>query len=161
MLVALILTAAVTAAYCTRAYLILTAHVRSTPAGAPITLPVQGVLAVLVGLSVVGGLVLLTDAFRVGQTSLVWVLVTVLAIVVGAVVALRGGVDRDPAQVLVPRLIPHADRGLGVDALYLRLVAMPVLRLARLAAFLDTEVIDAYVRGTACLLYTSPSPRDS
>jgi NADH-quinone oxidoreductase subunit L len=148
-LVALILTAAVTAAYCTRAYLILTAHVRSTPASAPITLPVQGVLAVLVGLSVVGGLVLLTDAFRVGQTSLVWVLVTVLAIVVGAVVALRGGVDRDPAQVLVPRLIPHADRGLGVDALYLRLVAMPVLRLARLAAFLDTEVIDAYVRGTA------------
>ncbi|MFL6166220.1 MAG: NADH-quinone oxidoreductase subunit L [Ornithinibacter sp.] len=148
-LVALIVTAAVTAAYCTRAYLILTAHVRPSPAAAPIPLAVQGVLAVLVGLSVVGGLVLLTDAFRVGQTSLVWVMVTVLAIVVGVVVALRGGVDRDPAQVLVPRLIPHADRGLGVDALYVRLVATPVLTLARLVAFLDTEVIDAYVRGTA------------
>ena len=148
-LVALIVTAAVTAAYCTRAYLILTAHVRPSPASAPITLPVQGVLAVLVGLSVVGGLVLLTDAFRVGPTSLVWVFVTVLAIVVGVVVALRGGFDRDPAQVLVPRLVPHADRGLGVDALYLRLVATPVLKLARLVAFLDTEVIDAYVRGTA------------
>ena len=127
-LVALIVTAAVTAAYCTRAYLILTAHVRPSPASAPITLAVQGVLAVLVGLSVVGGLVLLTDAFRVGSTSLVWVLVTVLAIVVGVVVALRGGFDRDPAQVLVPRLIPHADRGLGVDALYLRLVATPRAR---------------------------------
>ena len=109
----------------------------------------QGVLAVLVVLSVVGGLVLLTDAFRVGQTSLVWVFITVLAIVVGVVVALRGGFDRDPAEVLAPRLVPHADRGLGVDALYLRLVATPVLRLARLVAFLDTEVIDAYVRGTA------------
>jgi NADH-quinone oxidoreductase subunit L len=93
--------------------------------------------------------VLLTDAFRVGPTDLVWVLVTVLAIVVGVVVALRSGFDRDPAEVLVPRLVPHADRGLGVDALYLRLVATPVLRLAHLAAFLDVEVIDAYVRGTA------------
>jgi len=148
-LVALIVTAAVTAAYCTRAYLLLTAHVRPAPESAPVTPAVQGVLAVLVGLSVVGGLVLLTDAFRVGQTDLVWVFVTVLAIVVGVVVALRGGFDRDPAEALVPRLVPHADRGLGVDALYLRLVANPVLRIARLVAFLDTEVIDAYVRGTA------------
>ncbi len=148
-LVALIVTAAVTAAYCTRAYLILTAHVRPAPARAPIAPAVQGVLVVLVVLSVVGGLVLLTDAFRVGQTSLVWVLVTVLAVVVGVVVALRGGFDADPAQVLAPRLVGPADRGLGVDALYLRLVATPVLRLARLVAFLDTEVIDAYVRGTA------------
>jgi NADH-quinone oxidoreductase subunit L len=148
-LVALIVTAAVTAAYCTRAYLLLTAHVRPAPESAPVTPAVQGVLAVLVGLSVVGGLVLLTDAFRVGQTDLVWVFVTVLAIVVGVAVALRGGFDRDPAEVLVPRLVPHADRGLGVDALYLRVVATPVLRLARLVAFLDTEVIDAYVRGTA------------
>ena len=148
-LLALIVTAAVTAAYCTRAYLILTAHVRPSPDAAPVTLGVQAVLGVLVGLSVVGGLVLLTDAFRVGQTSLVWILVTVLAIVVGVAVALRGGFDRDPAEVLVPRFIPHADRGLGVDALYLRLVATPVLRLAGLVAYLDTEVIDAYVRGTA------------
>ena len=148
-LVALIVTAAVTAAYCTRAYLLLTAHVRPAPESAPVPPAVQGVLAVLVVLSVVGGLVLLTDAFLVGQTSLVWVFITVLAIVVGGVVALRGGLDRDPAEVLTPRLVPHADRGLGVDALYLRLVAVPVLRLARLVAFLDTEVIDAYVRGTA------------
>ena len=148
-LVALIVTAAVTAAYCTRAYLLLTAHVRPAAESAPVPPAVRGVLVVLVVLSVVGGLVLLTDAFLVGQTSLVWVFITVLAIVVGGVVALRGGLDRDPAEVLTPRLVPHADRGLGVDALYLRLVAVPVLRLARLVAFLDTEVIDAYVRGTA------------
>jgi len=148
-LVALIVTAAVTAAYCTRAYLLLTAHVRPALESPPVPPAVRGVLTVLVVLSVVGGLVLLTDAFRVGQTSLVWVFITVLAIVVGGVVALRGGLDRDPAEVLTPRLVPHADRGLGVDALYLRLVATPVLRLARLVAFLDTEVIDAYVRGTA------------
>ena len=48
-LVALILTAAVTAAYCTRAYLLLTAHVRPAPPSAPVTPAVQGVLAVLVG----------------------------------------------------------------------------------------------------------------
>jgi NADH-quinone oxidoreductase subunit L len=148
-LVALILTAAVTAAYCTRAYLLLTAHVRPAPPSAPATPAVQGVLAVLVVLSVIGGLVLLTDAFRVGGTEIVWVVITVLAIAVGVTVALRGGFDRDPAEVLTPWLVPHADRGLGVDALYLRLVATPVLRLARLVAFLDTEVIDAYVRGTA------------
>jgi len=148
-LVALLLTAAVTAAYCTRAYLLLTAQVRPAPTSAPVTPAVQGVLAVLVGLSLLGGLVLLTDAFSVGATDLVWVVITVLAIAVGVVVALRGGFDRDPAEVLASRLVPHADRGLGVDALYVRLVATPVLRLARLVAFLDTEVIDAYVRGTA------------
>ena len=148
-LVALILTAAVTAAYSTRAYLLLTAHVRPAPAAAPVTPAVQGVLWVLVALSVLGGLVLLTDAFRVGATDWAWVVITVLAVAVGVAAALRGGFDRDPAEVLAPRLVPHADRGLGVDALYLRLVAHPVLRLARLVSFLDTEVIDAYVRGTA------------
>ena len=148
-LVALILTAAVTAAYCTRAYLLLTAHVRPAPAATPVPAAVQAVLAVLLALSVLGGLVLLTDAFRVGATDWAWVVITVLAIAVGVTVALRGGFDRDPAEVLTPRLVPHADRGLGVDALYLRVVADPVLRLARLVAFVDTEVVDAYVRGTA------------
>ncbi len=101
-LVALIVTAAVTAAYCTRAYLLLTAHVRPAAESAPVPPAVRGVLVVLVVLSVVGGLVLLTDAFLVGQTSMVWVFITVLAIVVGGVVALRGGLDRDPAEVLTP-----------------------------------------------------------
>ena len=148
-LVALLVTAAVTAAYCTRAYLLVTAHVRPAPVAAPVPLAVQAVLAVLVGLSVVGGLVLLTDAFPVGAASLTWVVITLLVVVVGVAVALRGGFDRDPADVLSPRLVPLADAGLGADTAYRRLVVTPVLALARLVAFLDAEVVDASVRGTA------------
>ncbi|HET6966699.1 MAG TPA: NADH-quinone oxidoreductase subunit L, partial [Ornithinibacter sp.] len=148
-LVALLVTAAVTAAYCTRAYLLLTAHVRPAPTSAPIPPAVQGVLAVLVALTVVGGLVLLTDAFEVGAASLAWIVITLLVVVAGVAVALRGGLDRDPADVLARRFVPPADRGLGADTAYVRLVATPVLALARLVAFLDTEVVDAYVRGTA------------
>jgi NADH-quinone oxidoreductase subunit L len=148
-LVALLVTVAVTAAYCTRAYLLLTAHVRPAATTGPVPVAVQGVLWVLVVLSVVGGLVLLTDAFEVGATSLVWVAITMLVVVAGVAVALRGGFDRDPAAVLVPRLVPHADRGLRADTAYVRLVATPVLAVARVVAFLDTEVVDAYVRATA------------
>ena len=148
-LVALLVTAAVTAAYCTRAYLLLTAHVRPAATTGPVPAAVQGVLGVLVVLSVLGGLVLFTDAFAVGEASLVWVVITLLVVAVGVAVALRGGLDRDPAEVLARRFVPHADRGLGADTAYLRLVATPVLALARVVAFLDTEVVDAYVRGTA------------
>ena len=148
-LVALLTTAALTGAYCTRAYLLLTAHVRPQRSSPRLPPAVQGVLSGLVLLSVLGGLVLLTDAFAVGEFSLAWVVITTLAVLVGVLVALRGGFDRDPADVLVPRFIPLADRGLGADAAYRRLVAEPVLALARLVSFLDTEVVDAYVRGTA------------
>jgi NADH-quinone oxidoreductase subunit L len=148
-LVALVVTAAVTAAYATRGYLVLTAHVRVRPEPGAVPPAVQGVLLTLVGLSVVGGLVLLTGAFRLDPVSLGWLLLTVLAIAVGVAVALRGGFDRDPAEVLARRFVPLADRGLGADALYLRLVARPVLALARLVAFVDTAVVDAYVRGAA------------
>jgi NADH-quinone oxidoreductase subunit L len=148
-LVALLITSAVTAAYATRAYLILTAHVRVRPDPGRVPPSVLAALGVLVVGTVLGGLVLLTDAFLVDEVSLWWVVITVLAIAVGVAVALRGGFDRDPADVLARRLVPHADRGLGADALYRRLVARPVLRLARLVAYVDTEVVDAYVRGTA------------
>lgn len=156
-LVALLVTVAVTAAYCTRAYLLLTAHVRvpltepQPPAPAPVPRSVEVVLGGLVVLSAVGGLVLFTDAFDLGSASLFWIALTLVIIAVGVVAALRGGFDRDPAQVLVPRLMPHADAGLGADALYRTAVVTPVLALARLVAFLDTEVVDLYVRGTAGL----------
>ncbi len=148
-LVALLTTAALTGAYCTRAYLLLTAHVRPARTSPRLPPAVQAALSGLVLLSVLGGLVLLTDAFSVGEFSLAWVVITTLAVVVGMLVALRGGFDRDPAEVLVPRFIPLADRGLGADAAYRKVVADPVLALARLVSFLDTEVVDAYVRGTA------------
>ncbi len=146
---AVVLTSAVTAAYATRAYLVLTAHVRERPDPGRVSPAVLGVLWALVGGTVFGGLVLLTGAFRVDEVSVWWLLLTVLAIAVGVVLALRGGFDRDPADVLARRFVPHADRGLGADALYHRVVARPVVRLARLVAFVDTEVVDAYVRGTA------------
>ncbi|WP_392543127.1 NADH-quinone oxidoreductase subunit L [Oryzobacter telluris] len=149
-LVSLILTAAVTAAYCTRAYLVLTAHVRQPKESASPPVGVAVALWTLVVLTVLGGLVLVvTDAFPVGSASLLWVVLTLFVIAVGVVFALRGGFDRDPAEVMARRLVPHADRGLGADGLYRRAVAVPVLRLARVVAFLDTEVVDAYVRGTA------------
>ncbi len=148
-LVALVLTAAVTAAYSTRGYLVLTAHVRQQPTAAGVPAVVHGVLWVLVLLTVFGSLVVLTGSFAVHQVSALWMLLSALVIGVGVAVALRGGFDRDPAQVLARRFVPVADAGLGVDVLYRRLVATPVLRLARLVAFVDTEVVDGYVRGSA------------
>jgi NADH-quinone oxidoreductase subunit L len=148
-LVALVVTSAVTAAYSTRGYLVLTAHLRQRPSAEPVPPSVPGLLWVLVVLTVFGGLVVLTGSFAVHGVSLLWLLLTVLVVGVGVAVALRGGFDRDPAEVLARRFVPLADRGLGVDALYRRLVARPVLRLARVVAFVDTEVVDAYVRGAA------------
>ncbi|MBM6404899.1 NADH-quinone oxidoreductase subunit L [Phycicoccus sp. CSK15P-2] len=148
-LVALVLTSAVTAAYSTRGYLVLTVHTRQRPSAGRVPVAVTVVLWLLVGLSVLGGLVVVTGAFRLAPISLLWLLLTTLVVGVGVAVALRGGLDRDPADVLARRLVPVADRGLGADALYRRLVARPVLRLARVVAFVDTEVVDAYVRGSA------------
>ncbi|NHA68068.1 NADH-quinone oxidoreductase subunit 5 family protein [Phycicoccus flavus] len=148
-LVALVVTSAVTAAYSVRGYLVLTAHVRRAPSAAGVTAAVRAVLWTLAGLTVLGGLVVLTGAFTVEPMSPLWVLLSVLVIGVGVAVALRGGLDRDPAEVLARRLTPAADRGLGADLLYRRLVARPVLRLARVVAFVDTEVVDGYVRAAA------------
>ena len=77
------------------------------------------------------GLVLLTDAFAVGGTSLVWVVITTLVVVVGVAVALRGGFDRDPAEVLA-RGSSRSPTGVWAPTRpTVRLVAAPVLALAR------------------------------
>lgn len=136
-----------TAAYAARGYLVLTAHVRQRPSAGPVPLGVPGLLWVLVVLTVFGGLVVLTRSFAVHG-------VCTLAAAHRARRRcrrrgrLRRFFDRDPAGVLARRFMPLADRGLEVDALYRRLVAA-VLRLARVVAFVDTEVVDAYVRGAA------------
>ena len=148
-LVALIVTAAVTAAYCTRAYLLLTAHVRPAPgerAGHPRRAG-RARRARRAQRRRRAGAAHRRLPGRPDRPG--------LGVRHGA--RHRGRRRGRPARRLRPRprrgagaaAVPHADRGLGVDALYLRLVADPVLRLARLVAFLDTEVIDAYVRGTA------------
>lgn len=41
-----------------------------------------------------------------------------------------------------------ASRGFGADQAYVRGVAVPVLALARVVAFLDREVVETYVSGS-------------
>lgn len=149
-LVVILLTVVVTAAYSTRAFIVVTTH---RPGGAPTrrTMPwsVATVLAVLTVATTLGGVLALTGAFVLPSSSWVWLAISVLLITVGVSVAWRAGLRGDPAEELAGRFIPYADRGLGVDRLYTDLVARPVLAAAAVARFLDTEVIDAYVRATA------------
>src|SRR5699024_3684343 len=71
-------------------------------------------------------------------------------LIVGADLAVRSvAAGDDPAVRVVGRRMPSFDAGLGVDRLYVSLVARPVLALARTVVFLDREVVDAYVRGAA------------
>jgi NADH-quinone oxidoreductase subunit L len=79
-------------------------------------------------------------------------LVSVL-LILGAGLAVRAVSTRadgaDPAVALVGPRMPRFDSGFGADRVYVRVVAVPVLALARLVVFLDRDVIDAYVRGSA------------
>ena len=139
-----------TAAYCTRAYLLLTAHVRPAPASPPVPLAVQAVLGVLVGAQRRRRPRAAHRRLRrrarprspgssspSSPSSSVWPSRCAVASTATRPRCSPAGSSRSPTA------------GLGADAAYLRLVATPVLALARLVAFLDTEVVDAYVRGTA------------
>ena len=149
-LVALLVTAAVTAAYCTRAYLLLTAHVApgagrraghpGGPGGARGARRAQRARRARAA-----------DRRASGSARPRWS---------GrrhrarhrrrrVAVALRGGFDRDPAEVLAAGSSRTPTAGWASTRSTCASWPRPVLRLARLVAFLDTEVIDAYVRGTA------------
>jgi NADH-quinone oxidoreductase subunit L len=107
-------------------------------------------VTVLLALTVVGGLVVFTPLLNLGG-HIGW-LVALLSIllIVGAGLAVRSVADgKDPAVRVVGARMPSFDAGLGVDGLYVRLVARPVLAVAQLVVFLDREVVDAYVRGAA------------
>ncbi|MFC7489873.1 MULTISPECIES: NADH-quinone oxidoreductase subunit L [unclassified Knoellia] len=154
-LAALLVTVVLTAAYATRAHLVVTsplefADPNADDAGMP-PAPVLGALAVLTVVTVVGGLVLLTGLFDVHGASGWWILLTLLLIGIGAAVSYlaRGSGDPRDAFVRSPRQRALADGGLGFDTAYRTLVARPVLGLARVVAFLDREVVDGYVRGAA------------
>ncbi|MFC7487439.1 NADH-quinone oxidoreductase subunit L [Knoellia sp. CPCC 206453] len=154
-LAALLVTVVLTAAYATRAHLVVTAPVEiaerdDNHAGMPSD-SVLAALAVLTVLTVVGGLVLLTGLFDIHGVSGWWMLLTLLLIGVGGGVAYlaRGSGDPRDAFVRTPRQRELADAGLKFDTAYRRLVAEPVLGLARVVAFLDREVVDGYVRGAA------------
>lgn len=154
-LAALLVTVVLTAAYATRAWLVVTAPVPDADAAndharMP-SAPVLAALALLTVLSVVGGLVLLTGLFDIHGTSLWWMVLTALLIVIGGGITwlARGQEDPRDSFVRTPRQRALADGGLGFDTAYRRGVAEPVLGLARVVAFLDREVVDGYVRGAA------------
>ena len=152
-LLAGLLTVALTAAYCMRAWLVLddlgAADIERHDTDTATT-DVRTVVTVLAALTVVGGIVVVTPLLDLGG-HIGW-LVALLSVllIVGAGLAVRSVADgKDPAIRVVGALMPSLDAGLGVDRLYVTLVARPVLALARLVVFLDREVVDAYVRGAA------------
>ncbi|CAN7178784.1 NADH-quinone oxidoreductase subunit 5 family protein [Knoellia sp. LjRoot47] len=157
-LAALLVTVVLTAAYATRAHLVVTA---ALPDGETLdedarmpSAPVIVALAVLTVVTVVGGLVLLTGLFDIHGVSPWWMLLTVVLILIGGGTvwsARSRTTDGDPRDAFVrtARQRVLADGGLGFDTAYRRLIATPVLGLARVVAFLDREVVDGYVRGAA------------
>ena len=160
-LVAGLLTVVLTAAYCTRAWLVLddlgSADIARHDADSAST-GVKAALSGLALLTVLGGLVIFTPLLRLGGHLSWWMALVSVLLIAGAAVAVRassraGAVDSagsvDPAVRLVGSRMPLFDTGFGVDRLYLVAVARPVLALARLVVFLDREVVDAYVRGAA------------
>lgn len=148
-----LLTVALTAAYCMRAWIVLddlgSADIERHDTDTA-TVGVRVVVSVLALLTVVGGLVVLTPLLHLeGQIGWLVALLSVL-LIVGAGLAVRSVADgKDPAIRVVGARTPSFDAGLGVDRLYVTLVARPVLALAHLVVFLDREVVDAYVRGAA------------
>jgi NADH-quinone oxidoreductase subunit L len=153
-LLAGLLTVALTAAYCMRAWLVLddvgaadvSRHDRDSA-----TVGVRAVVVVLAVLAVVGGLVVLTPALRLRGHPSWWMAVVSVLLVVGAAVGVRrlARTQADPAPRLVGTRTALFDNGFGADRLYVAAVARPVLALARLVVVLDRDVVDAYVRGAA------------
>jgi NADH-quinone oxidoreductase subunit L len=154
-LLAGLVTVPLTAAYCMRAWLVVddlaTTDVTRHDSDHA-TVPARAAVTTLMALSVLGGLILLTPLLRV-EGHIGWLVALLsLLLIAGAALAVRAVPlvdDPDPAQRLVGSRILLFDNGFGVDRLYVAAVAKPVLSLARLVVFLDREVVDAYVRGTA------------
>jgi NADH-quinone oxidoreductase subunit L len=178
-LAALLATVVVTALYATRAALILlrptaatapavaeadlnTGELRTVRAtraaqreagrladAAPLT--TRLVIGALTVATAMGGLLLLAFERLLGvaaHLSLLWLSVTLVFALVGIGIGWRLSRSGDPALRLGPRQA-LVDGGLGVDRLYLAVVAAPVLALARGVAILDRRVVDAPVRAVA------------
>jgi NADH-quinone oxidoreductase subunit L len=152
-LVALLLTVALTAAYCMRAWLVLDDLTAAAPErhdADRATSPVKAAIGLLTGLTVVGGLVVFTPWLDLRGHIAWWMALLTVLLVVGAALAVRASAQgADPAERLVGDRAPLFDNGFGADRVYVGAVARPVLALARLVVFLDRDVIDAYVRGSA------------
>ena len=110
----------------------------------------RSAVALLGFLSVVGGIVAFTPQLELDLViNLQLLLASLLLMALAALavwVASRGVGSRDAAARLPMGLSLAAERGLGFDRLYHRLVVRPVLALAHGVQWLDREVLDAYVR---------------
>ena len=159
--VALFVTVVLTAAYATRAWLVLdrgrrapepeqppteTAH---TVLHAPITMTGALAVAALAALTVVGTLLLQSVRGTI-QLGLLTTLLSVLLVVGTAlgVYALGRRGQVDVADRLPERVRAGAERGFGADTDYVA-VGRAVTALARLVVLLDRDVVDAYPRSTA------------
>ena len=176
-LVALVVTVGLTAAYCTRAWLLLTTEragglveleaeegqresdEEAAPAGdelatgaheaRPVTMAAALTVSALAVLTVVGGVLLVP----IGGIHLGIVMTVVSLVVIGLAflgVRAMATAGQDPADRLGPAVVEQSDRGFGFDAVYVA-VGRAVNALARLVVRLDRDVVDAYPRGAAAL----------
>jgi NADH-quinone oxidoreductase subunit L len=156
--VALYATVVLTAAYCTRAWLLLDTPVRASDGApghhghAPITFSAALVVSLLAAFTVVGTLLLtgLKGGIHIGLFSAL----LSLLLLVGAAFAvwsLSAGGRRDVADAVPQRLRDRAVRGFGADTAYVAF-GRAVTALARLVVTLDRDVVDAYPRATAVVV---------
>jgi len=157
-LVAVLLTVALTAAYCTRAWLVLTR--RPAPGEedrlarhAVVAPAAEAAVVALAVLTVVGAMVALTPLLEPGAGFNPVTAAASVLLVAGAFAGVRSIARAQPSGDAAARLgasrVAMADSGMDVDRQYVALVATPVLRLAHLVVAADRDVIDAYVRATA------------
>ncbi len=167
-LIALLIAVVLTAAYSARAYIVVSARERKVEGhrphasatvgtaatdahaheAAPPTMSLRVVIGVLLALTVLGALIERLEVFTLEPPDLAWIGITLVLVVIGVGIAYRArGEADDPAVTLYGSRMAIADGGLGADALYLKLVARPVLALARVAAKVDDTVVDGTVRG--------------
>lgn len=177
LLVALLLTVVLTAAYCTRAWLLLTTEQAgglaaaesregqaesveeaalagddlptSAHEGRPITVGAALTVFALAVLTVFGALLLVPiEGIRVGVVVAALSVLLVAGVFVGIRALSDGG--RDPLERVPARLAARAENGFGVDAVYVA-VGRAVVATARLVVRLDRDVVDAYPRGLVVL----------
>jgi NADH-quinone oxidoreductase subunit L len=167
--VALFVTVVLTAAYSTRAWLILERGTIALPPSepstepatepateqghalhhAPITLTAALAVAALAALTVLGTLFLtsIRGAVHLGVLTPILSLLLIVGTALG-VWALSGRGQVDAAERLPERVRVAAQRGFGADTAYVA-VGRAVTAVARVVVMLDRDVVDAYPRATA------------
>ncbi len=156
-LIALMVTVALTAAYCTRAWILLTrgeptahgeshGHVPSSshPTGAMLPVAFLALLSV-------GGVALMVKmpgGLHIGIVTAVISMLLIAGVALGVWgISHRGTVDPAEARLGLAGMEKFS-AGFGMDGVYAAFGQF-VLKAARLAAYLDRNVVDAYPRGAA------------